>query len=112
AKSLITPLARKAGNRDAVEQAAILGALDPEMFKEPQQAEQIAAAIARRLDALAADTDRGWKGAFRDGNLVFERRLRGEIDRATIDAVTIGSVEGRRRLEVAGAVQGVCGRFA
>src|SRR5262245_29333694 len=112
AKALITPLARKAGNRDAVEQAAILGALDPEMFKDPGQAEQIAAAIARRLDALAAETDRGWMGFFRDGNLVFERRLRGETDRATIDAMTIGSVEGRRLSEMAAEMQALYQRFA
>ena len=112
AKALITPLARKAGNRDAVEQAAILGALDPEKFKDAAIAEQIAQVIAKRLDALAPDTDRGWKGGFSGGNLVFERRLRGEIDRATIDPVTIGSVEGRRLLEMATEMQLLYSRFA
>jgi DNA gyrase subunit B len=112
AKALITPLARKAGNRDAVEQAAILGALDPEKFADPALSNQIARFIAKRLDALALETDRGWQGEFRDGNLVFERRLRGEIDRAVIDSVTINSVEARRLVELAARLQEIYARFA
>ncbi len=112
AKALLTPLARRAGNRDAVEQAAILGALDPEMLADSTRAEQIAQFIARRLDALAPDTDRGWKGGIKDGNLYFERRLRGEIDRIAIDAVTINSLEARRLVSMAGEFQELYARFA
>jgi len=112
AKALLTPLARRAGNRDAVEQAAILGALDPAMLADSTRAEQIAQFIARRLDALAPDTDRGWKGGIKDGSLYFERRLRGEIDRIAIDAVTINSLEARRLVSMAGEFQELYARFA
>ncbi len=112
AKALLTPLARRAGNRDAVEQAAILGALDPAMLADATRADQIAQFIARRLDALAPDTDRGWKGGLKDGSLYFERRLRGEIDRVAIDAVAINSLEARRLVSMAGEFQELYARFA
>src|SRR5262249_54057207 len=81
AKALLTPLARRVGNRDAIEQAAILGALDPSIIGDATQAAQVAEAIARRLNALVAETERGWTGKVEKGALVFERRLRGETDR-------------------------------
>ncbi|MBL8700941.1 MAG: DNA topoisomerase (ATP-hydrolyzing) subunit B [Alphaproteobacteria bacterium] len=112
ARALLVPLARRAGNRDVVEQAAILGALDPALVADSAKAEQVAQFIAKRLDALAPDTDRGWKGGARDGALVFERKLRGEIDRAVIDGVAINSLEARRLVDMAGEFQEIYGRFA
>jgi DNA gyrase subunit B len=112
AKSLITPLARRVGYRDAVEQAAILGALDPSVIANAEQAQAVAQVIARRLDALAPETDRGWQGSFDRAALVFERKLRGETDRAVIDGVVINSVEARRLVDMAGELQEIYGRFA
>ncbi len=112
AKALITPLARRVGHRDAVEQAAILGALDPSIIADAENAEAVAQAIARRLDALAPETDRGWNGSFDRNALVFERRLRGETDRAVVDPVVINSVEARRLVGMAGELQEIYGRFA
>jgi DNA gyrase subunit B len=112
ARALLAPLARRAGGRDAVEQAAILGALDPALLADPARAETMAQAIAARLDALAAPTDRGWTGTLRNGHLAFERRLRGEIDRAVLDPATIGALESRRLLDMAGELQEVYGRSA
>ncbi|HEX6981123.1 MAG TPA: toprim domain-containing protein, partial [Alphaproteobacteria bacterium] len=112
AKALITPLARRVGYRDAVEQAAILGALDPSLLSDAEKAQAVAHVVARRLDALAPETDRGWQGTFENGALVFERRLRGETDRAVIDHVVINSVEARRLVDMAGELQEIYGRFA
>ncbi len=112
AKALITPLARRVGNRDAVEQAAILGALDPALLAERDKARAAAEFIAKRLNALSPETDRGWTGGASDAGLIFERRMRGEIDRATIDPVVINSAEARRLVEMAGELQLVYGRFA
>jgi DNA gyrase subunit B len=112
AKALITPLARRVGYRDAVEQAAILGALDPSIIANAENANAVAQVIARRLDALALETDRGWKGSFDRNALVFERRLRGETDRAVIDPVVINSVEARRLVGMAGELQEIYSRFA
>jgi DNA gyrase subunit B len=112
AKALITPLARRVGSRDAVEQGAVLGALDPNVLTDTTTAQQVAEALARRLDALLPETERGWKGsATRDG-LTVERKLRGETDRAVIDQVVINSVEARRLVDMAGELQHFYGRFA
>jgi DNA gyrase subunit B len=112
ARALMAPLSRRAGNRDAVEQAAILGVLDPSLLADAARADAAAQAVARRLDALAPDTDRGWTGAARGGAFVFERRLRGETDRAAIDATALNSLEARRLLDMAADFQELYGRFA
>ncbi|HEX9462717.1 MAG TPA: DNA topoisomerase (ATP-hydrolyzing) subunit B [Alphaproteobacteria bacterium] len=112
AKSFITPLARRVGSRDAVEQAAILGALDPELLADQTKARAAAEYIAKRLNALSPETDRGWTGTASVDSMVFERKLRGETDRAVIDQVVINSVEARRLVETAGEFQKVYGRFA
>src|SRR5438445_2367273 len=48
-------------NRRVVEQAAILGVLNSNIFGDPEKAEAAAPYIARRLDVLAEETDRGWQ---------------------------------------------------
>jgi DNA gyrase subunit B len=112
ARALLAPLARRAGSREAVEQAAILGVLDPALAADAARAAAAAQAVARRLDALAPETDRGWTGTARDGAFVFERRLRGETDRALVDATALNSLEARRLLDMAGEFQELYGRFA
>jgi DNA gyrase subunit B len=112
ARALLAPLARRAGSREAVEQAAILGVLDPALAADAARAAAAAQAVARRLDALAPETDRGWTGTARDGAFAFERRLRGETDRALVDATALNSLEARRLLDMAGEFQELYGRFA
>ena len=48
--------------RFIVEQAAIAGALNPKVLKDIKQAQAAAAYIAKRLDALSEETERGWHG--------------------------------------------------
>ncbi len=66
-----------------VEQAAIAGALNPDIFNDLGRANAMAEAIARRLDAIAEDTERGWSGRTSTSNeggpggYVFERTVRG-----------------------------------
>src|SRR4029078_188333 len=63
--NLIKPLAlsRRVTSQSVIEQAAIAGALNPEILADPDRAIATASYIARRLDALAARNERGWKGA-------------------------------------------------
>jgi DNA gyrase subunit B len=112
AKALITPLARRVGSRDAVEQGAILGALDPNVLADAASAQAVADVLAKRLDALLPETERGWHGTATRDALIVERKLRGETDRAVIDQVVINSVEARRLVEMAGELQHFYGRFA
>ncbi len=83
--------------RRVVEQAAIAGALDPERLSNTELANAAAAYIARRLDAIEEDTERGWNGfVAEDGSLVFERTLRGVKEVEQIDSVLINSADARR----------------
>src|SRR5262249_26089316 len=51
-------------NRKVVEQAAIAGVLNPSIFGDPANATGAASYIARRLDSLSEETERGWEGSF------------------------------------------------
>jgi DNA gyrase subunit B len=81
-----------------VEQAAVLGALNPEILADKERAGQTAAAVAKRLDALEPPTERGWNGeALDDGGLLFSRTLRGVPEGPhVIDGAVIRSAEARR----------------
>ena len=75
-----------------IEQAAIAGALSPEVLANRDNAEAAATYIGKRLDALSDETERGWLGeATQDGGLQFGRELRGVKESWLIDAKLIGS---------------------
>jgi DNA gyrase subunit B len=93
ASHLMQPVVRKVGSGAVVEQASIMGALNPKSAKDPA----IADAIAKRLDAISPPGEQGWKGlADQDGGLAFQRRLRGVLNNHLIDAVLIRSAECHR----------------
>ena len=82
-----------------VEQAAIAGALDPEIFGDAQERQQARADyIAKRLDALADETERGWQGDVRRRRRAsrFERTVRGVKEAAIIDQALLGSADARK----------------
>ena len=106
AKHLMEPLVRKIGNPDIVEQAAIAGVLNPEIIPDGQRAAEAARYIATRLDALAAEHERGWHGeAAPDGGLAFTRILRGVTEQRVIDGAAIRSSEARHLDSMAGELQ-------
>ncbi|MCM2294411.1 DNA topoisomerase (ATP-hydrolyzing) subunit B [Allorhizobium sp. BGMRC 0089] len=83
-------------NRSVVEQAAIVGALNHELTANRERAEQTAAEVAKRLDLIAEETERGWSGHVTDeGGLRFERMVRGVKEVATLDVALIGSADAR-----------------
>ncbi|HEX9789125.1 MAG TPA: DNA topoisomerase (ATP-hydrolyzing) subunit B [Kiloniellales bacterium] len=97
AKHLMELLVRKVGSTPIVEQTLIAGALNPEIISDTERAEQAAAYIAKRLDALARDIERGWHGESEpDGGLAFSRTLRGLTERRLIDGTLLRSSEARR----------------
>ncbi|MXN66874.1 DNA topoisomerase (ATP-hydrolyzing) subunit B [Stappia sp. GBMRC 2046] len=84
-------------DRDTVEQAAIAGALNPDVLHDREKANEAAAYIARRLDILADEFERGWTGEARDdGSLHFERTVRGVKEVTMIDAALLGSANARK----------------
>ncbi|HEY6832477.1 MAG TPA: DNA topoisomerase (ATP-hydrolyzing) subunit B [Pseudolabrys sp.] len=92
-------------NRKVIEQAAIAGVLRPEVIQNPQDAEQAAGYIARRLDALEEETERGWVGSFNEEGFHFERTVRGVKEAAMIDQALIGSADARKLDEYAPSLQ-------
>ncbi|SDU47360.1 DNA topoisomerase (ATP-hydrolyzing) subunit B [Stappia sp. ES.058] len=100
-------------DRDVVEQAIIAGALNPDVHDDPERAREAADYIARRMDILADEFERGWEGRVLDtGDLVFERIVRGVKEVATIDAALIGSADARKLDARAPALQEVFGKAA
>ncbi|WP_411036225.1 DNA topoisomerase (ATP-hydrolyzing) subunit B [Shinella sp. BYT-45] len=83
-------------NRAIVEQAAIAGALNLELSHDREAYAAKAEEVARRLDLIAEETERGWTGAVAtDGGLRFERMVRGVKEFAHIDMALIGSSDAR-----------------
>ncbi|MBL8581166.1 MAG: DNA topoisomerase (ATP-hydrolyzing) subunit B [Rhizobiaceae bacterium] len=87
-------------SRAVVEQAAIAGALRPDIFDDLGRANEMAAQIARRLDAIAEDTERGWSGRINPSNegpggYVFERTVRSVKEVAMLDMALINSADAR-----------------
>jgi DNA gyrase subunit B len=83
--------------RKVVEQAAIAGVLSPKITSDIATANAAADYIARRLDALADEVERGWTGRFTEGEgFAFERTVRGVKDVAMIDDALLGSADARK----------------
>jgi DNA gyrase subunit B len=95
-------------NRGLIEQAAIAGVLNARVTSDIDTANEAAAYIARRMDVLADEVERGWVGSFREGEgFAFERTVRGVKDAAVIDGTLLGSADARKLDEYAPALQEV-----
>jgi DNA gyrase subunit B len=99
-------------NRQVVEQAAIAGVLTPNIFGDPQKAVEAAKYIARRLDALSEETERGWQGEFKEEGFRFERTVRGVKEVAILDHALLGSADARKLDEHAVTLQQTYPRLA
>jgi DNA gyrase subunit B len=83
-------------NRVTVEQTAIAGGLRPIHQLGEAEAQTVADDIARRLDALSDETERGWQGAIENGGYAFTRSVRGVREASVLDAGLLSSAEARR----------------
>jgi DNA gyrase subunit B len=93
-------------DRKVVEQAAIAGVLRHEVVDNLETAEAAADYIARRLDVLADEVERGWIGHFTEGQgFTFERTVRGVKDVAVIDDALLASTDARKLDEYAPRLQ-------
>ncbi|MBN9038612.1 MAG: DNA topoisomerase (ATP-hydrolyzing) subunit B [Rhizobiales bacterium] len=102
-------------SRPVVEQAAIAGALSAAVLADPARAGEAAAYVARRLDIIAEETERGWTGRLNTANdgtggYVFERTVRGVREIVVLDAALIGSADARALDRHAARLQEVYGR--
>jgi DNA gyrase subunit B len=101
-RNLLQPLARKAGSRNVVEQAAIAGILDAALLEDDTRAAAAAETLAQRLDAIAPETERGWHGRVEPRGLLVSRLLLGVTEERLIDSGLLKSAEARRLAERAG----------
>jgi DNA gyrase subunit B len=87
-------------SRTVVEQAAIAGGLNPDIASDPARAAAMADTIARRLDLVAEETERGWQGRVNPSNegpggYVLERTVRGVKEAAVLDMGLLNSADAR-----------------
>jgi DNA gyrase subunit B len=92
-------------NRKVIEQAAIAGVLTPTVTNDLKTGTAAADYIAKRLDALEGETERGWKGSFDEQGFHFERTVRGVKEVAVIDQALLGSADARKLDEFAASLQ-------
>jgi DNA gyrase subunit B len=79
-----------------VEQCAIAGAFKADMLSNEDMARDTAVYVARRLDHLETEYEKGWVGeAAVGGGLKFKRTVRGVTESYTLDARTVQSSEAR-----------------
>jgi DNA gyrase subunit B len=83
-------------NRSVVEQAAIGGAFDATLLHSAEAANRKAAEIARRLDVIAEETEKGWEGRFGNEGFVFRREVRGVTEAHLLDHALLASLDARR----------------
>ena len=92
-------------SRKVIEQASIAGVLRPDIASDPKNAKAAADYIAKRLDALTDETERGWAGSFTDAGFMFERTIRGVKEAAIIDQALLASADARKLDEYAPSLQ-------
>jgi DNA gyrase subunit B len=83
-------------NKSLVEQAALAGALRPLTAAEEAEWQTGAAELAERMNAIAEETERGWRGRVEAGGYVLTREVRGVRQAAILDAALLASADARR----------------
>jgi len=112
ARNHIFNIQRKVGNHSVVEQSAVAGALSPSILNDEKSASEAAGYVATRLNALADPLEKGWSGEpSEDGGLLFQRTLRGILEKYVIDGDLIRSRDARTLDTMAGAMQNTYSKF-
>ncbi len=100
-RNSINALTQKAGNRRVVEQAAIAGAFDDNIFDEDKDGiilgNEYANKAAERLNNMAPIKERTWRGEFTPvGGYKLERTVRGVTERVHLSSDRVRSPDARR----------------
>ena len=96
-----------------VEQCAIAGAFNPQVLSDEQLAQEAAGYVARRLDHLETEYEKGWAGeAAPGGGIKFTRTLRGVTETFIVDSRTLHSAEARHLDSIAPELQATYTRDA
>ena len=96
-----------------VEQCAIAGAFNPDVLSDEALARNAASYVARRLDHLETEYEKGWSGeAAVGGGLKFARTVRGVTETIILDSRTLHSAEARHLDSLASELQATYTREA
>ncbi len=99
-------------DRPAIEQAAIAGALRPDIAEDPEKAPGAAKALAERMDVVSEELERGWTGEAVEGGYVLTRTVRGVKQALNLDAHLVASQEARKLGERSAALSEIYGKPA
>ncbi|RYE08341.1 MAG: DNA topoisomerase (ATP-hydrolyzing) subunit B [Hyphomicrobiales bacterium] len=95
-------------SRSILEQAAIVGALDPDVVADATRATEVAHRIATRLDLISDEVERGWSGEpDGQGGFVFQRTVRGVTERHEFDANLLASADARKMRQMIERTSGI-----
>ena len=83
-------------SRRIIEQAAIAGAFDVALLETPEKATAAAEMLARRLDLVSEETEKGWKGTFGPEGFLVTREVRGVTEAHALDRSLLASLDARR----------------
>tara|TARA_R110002124_G_scaffold9547_10_gene48945 strand:+ start:466 stop:2919 length:2454 start_codon:yes stop_codon:yes gene_type:complete len=97
-------------NRSLVEQAAIVGGLDPEGLSDPARINETMGRVANRLDRISDELERGWSGVITDeGGLAFSRTVRGVEETHQLDRALLQSADARKLRQLADRLDEIYG---
>ena len=106
AKRLLQPIFNRLNDAEVAEQAAVLGAFNQELLESEENSRMMAEVLARRLDGISDEAERGWQAEIvTGGGMAFVRTLRGVTQRQVIDGSLLRSSEARRLDEMARDLQ-------
>jgi len=92
-------------DRRVVEQTAIAGALRPQGERSEAELAEVADQVARRLDAISDEIERGWEGKAAEGGFTFSRLVRGVKQVVLLDSGLLASAEARKLDAAAASLQ-------
>src|SRR5690606_15599092 len=97
-------------NRQMIEQAAVVGALDPQAMDDQGAALALAGRVANRLSRMSDETERTWEGHLDgEGGYDFTRVVRGVAESYALDAALLGSADARKLRSLAGKLDEIYG---
>ncbi|MEM6811561.1 MAG: DNA topoisomerase (ATP-hydrolyzing) subunit B [Pseudomonadota bacterium] len=92
----IEGMVRKVGNKDVIEQAAIIGAFDDVIFKDEKAGQKAAEMLAERMNNLASRNEKTWEGLFSiDKGYRLNRNVRGVTEELHIPTDALRSPDAR-----------------
>ncbi|MBX2834506.1 MAG: DNA topoisomerase (ATP-hydrolyzing) subunit B [Micavibrio sp.] len=96
-RSSINNLTQRAGNRRAIEQAAIAGAFHEDVQRDEGKGRELSSKVVERLNAIAMKNEKSWEGTYSlDKGYQFWRTTRGVTERVNISADRVRSSDAVR----------------